>query len=57
MGQLKGQLTRHARIRGLNASCACTVDSHFSELTVFLTQTCNKCLVSLSNFVIVLINW
>ena len=32
IGQLKGQLTRHVRVSGQNASC--TVVSHFAELTV-----------------------
>ena len=32
MGQLKGQLTRHVRVSGQNASC--TVVLHFAELTV-----------------------
>ena len=30
----KGQLTRHARVIGQNASCVCAVASHFAELTV-----------------------
>ena len=32
IGQLKGQLTRHVRVSGQNASC--TVVLHFAELTV-----------------------
>ena len=35
IGQLKGQLTRHACVRRQNASCVCAVVSHFAELTVF----------------------
>ena len=34
IGQSKGQLTRHARVIGQNASCVCAVASHFAELTV-----------------------
>ena len=58
IGQLKGQLTRHARVSGQNASC--TVVLHFAELTVaffffffFLMKTYNhnRSLVSFSNFV------
>ena len=35
IGQLKGQLTRHAGVSGQNASFARAVASHFAELTVF----------------------
>ena len=63
-GQLKGQLTHHACVSGQNASCEDTVVSHFAKLTgffliLFLTfsKMYNQCLISLSNYVIVLINW
>ena len=58
IGQLKGQLTRHARVSGQNASCTAVL--HFAELTVaffffflFLMKTYNhnRSLVSFSNFV------
>ena len=32
IGQLKGQLTRHACVSGQKASCTSTVVSHFAEL-------------------------
>ena len=35
IGQLKGQLTRHACVGGQNASCARAVVPHFAESTVF----------------------
>ena len=34
IGQLKGQLTRHARVSGQNASCARAVVLHVADLTV-----------------------
>ena len=46
-----------ACISGQNASCVHTVVSHFIQSTVsFFYKTHNQCLVSFSNFVIVLIN-
>ena len=58
IGQLKGQFTCHVCVSGQNASCVHTIVLHFVELTdVFLMKTYNRCLDSLSNFVIVLINW
>ena len=58
MGQLKGQLIRHACVSGQNASCARAVVSHFAELTVvFFKKKYNRCLISFSNCVMVLINW
>ena len=60
IGQLKGQLTHHACVSGQNASCAGTVVSHFAKLTGFFlkfSKTYNQCLISLSNYVTVLINW
>ena len=64
IGQLKGQLTHHACVSGPNASCAGTVVSHFTKLTGFFlilflkfSKLYNQCLISLSNHVIVLINW
>ena len=52
-----GQLTRHSRVRGQNVSCAHAVVSHLAGLPVFFMKMYRRCLVSLSNFVIVLINW
>ena len=58
IGQLKGQFTRHVCVSGQNASCARANVSHFAELTdIFFMKTYSRCLVSFSNFVIVLINW
>ena len=64
IGQLKGQVTHHACVSGQNASCAGTVVSHFTKLTGFFlilflkfSKLYNQCLISLSNHVIVLINW
>ena len=59
IGQLKGQLTRHACVRGQNASCARAVVSHSAGLPVFFffMKMYRRCLVSLSNVVIVLIKW
>ena len=64
IGQLKGQLTHHACVSGQNTSCAGTVVSHFAKLTSFFfilflkfSNMYNQCLISLSNHVIVLINW
>ena len=58
IGQLKGQFTCHACVSGQNASCVHTIVLHFVELTdFFFMKTYNRCLDSLSNFVIVLINW
>ena len=39
IGQLKGQLTRHAGVSGQNASFARAVASHFAELTGFFMKT------------------
>ena len=52
-----GQLTRHSRVRGQNVSCAHAVVSYLAGLPVFFMKMYRRCLVSLSNFVIVLINW
>ena len=58
IGQLKGQLTPHVNLSGQNALYACTVVSHFTELTVFFfMKTYDRCLVSFTNVVIVLIHW
>ena len=58
----EGQLTRQICVSGQNASHARAVVLHFAELTVvvvvfFLIKQYNQCLVSLTNFVIVVINW
>ena len=45
---VKGQLTRRACVSGQ--------DAHFADLTVVFVKTYNRCLVSFSNFVIVVIN-
>ena len=57
IGQLKGQLTPHAYVRGQNTPCAHAVVLNLAELTIFLMKMYNRCLVAFSNFVIVLINW
>ena len=63
IGQLKRQFTRHTCVSGQNASYTCVIVSHFAELMLllllsfFLMKTYNRCLVSFSNFVKVLINW
>ena len=63
IGQLKRQFTRHTCVSGQNASYACAIVSHFAELMLlllllfFLMKTYNRCLVSFSHSVIVLINW
>ena len=49
-----GQLTCHAYGSGQNVSCAHIV---VSVVVVFFMKTYNQCLVSFSNFVIVLIHW
>ena len=55
---VKGTVLRHACVSGQNASCARANVSHFAELTdFFFMKTYSRCLVSFSNFVIVLINW
>ena len=57
IGQLKGQLTPHVNLSGQNTLYARTVVSHFTELTVFFfMKTYDRCLVSFTNVVIVLIN-
>ena len=64
IGQFKRQFTRHTCVSGQNASYACAIVSHFAELTLlllllffFLMKTYNRCVVSFSHSVIVLINW
>ena len=38
IGQLKGQLTRHACVGGQSVSCARAVVPHFAESTVFFYE-------------------
>ena len=58
IGQLKGQLTPHVNLSAQYALYACTVVLHFTELTVFFfIKTYDRCLVSFTNVVIVLIDW
>ena len=52
----KGAL--HACVSGQKASYARVIVAHFVELIVFFFEKMyNRCLVSFTNFVIVLINW
>ena len=57
IGQLKGQFTCHACVNRQNASCARAIVSHIAVLTDVFFMFFFRCLVSFSNFVIVLINW
>ena len=45
-------------VNGQYAFCTRVVVAHFAEFTLFFfMKTCNRCLVSFLNFVIVMINW
>ena len=59
IGTLKGQLTRHACVSGQNASCArcCLAFRQVNCCFLVFVKTYDQCIVSFSNFVIVLINW
>ena len=52
-----GQLTGHASVSGEHVAYGQAVVMHFVLTVFFLMKLWNCCLVSLSNFVIVLINW
>ena len=52
-----GQLTGHASVSGEHVAHGQAVVMHFALTVFFLMKLWNCCLVSLSNFVIVLINW
>ena len=58
IGQLKGQLTRHACVGGQSVSCARAVFriSPSQQFFFFFMKTYNRCLVSFSNFAIDFIN-
>ena len=58
LDSVTGQLTCHACVSRQNVSCAWAFVAPFAELPiVFFLETYDQSLISVLNFVIVLINW